>query len=154
LETMRSAGKDFLLRFVGTVSERTRKMLESDIPEKNIEFLPYAAHNEAIEYMRSSSLLLLIIPLHESNKSIITGKIFEYLASGKPILCLGPVDGDAADIINKCNAGKTFVYYDTVKISEFVTRSENHPIEYDIQAVQSFSRLNLGKSMAEVLNSN
>jgi glycosyltransferase involved in cell wall biosynthesis len=154
LETIRSAGKDFILRFVGTVSVKTKKMLVSEIPDKNIEFLPYAAHSEAIKYMLGSSLLLLIIPLHESNKSIITGKIFEYLASRRPILCIGPVDGDAADIIKKCKAGKTFAYYDTVKISEFVTTVHNHPVVSDKQAVQSFSRFNLGKRLTEVLDSN
>jgi len=154
LKTMQAAGKDFVLRFVGSVSEKTKKMLVSEIPEKHLEFLPYVVHSDAINYMQSSSLLLLIIPLHESGKSIITGKIFEYLASGKPVLCLGPVDGDAAEIIKTCKAGKTFAYYDTVKISEFVKNTDKHPGVSDIKAVQNFSRINLGKRIAELLNLN
>jgi len=154
LKTLHSSGKDFLLRFVGTVSEKTRKMIELEIPAKYLEFLPYAIHNEAIKYMISSSLLILIIPLHQSSKSIITGKIFEYLASGKPILCLGPVDGDAAEIISKCKAGRTFSYFDTANISKFVKNIDNHPVTSDKQAVQNYSRYNLGKQIAEILNSN
>jgi glycosyltransferase involved in cell wall biosynthesis len=154
LKTLHSSGKDFLLRFVGTVSEKTRKMIESEIPAKYLEFLPYAIHSEAIKYMMNTSLLILIIPLHQSSKSIITGKIFEYLASGKPILCLGPVDGDAAEIISKCKAGRTFSYFDTANISKFVKNIDSHPVTSDKQAVQNYSRYNLGKHIAEILNSN
>lgn len=153
LKTMHSSGKDFLLRFVGTVSEKTRRMIEGEIPGKYLEFLPYAVHNEAIRFMTNSSLLILIIPLHQSSKSIITGKIFEYLASGKPVLCLGPVDGDAAEIISKCKAGRTFSYFDTANISKFVKSIDSRPVTSDKQAVQNFSRYNLTKHIAEILDS-
>ena len=83
-----------------------------------IEFIPYVNHKDAIKYMMESSVLLLIIPDHHSNKSIITGKLFEYLASGKPILCIGPPDGDAADIIETSGNGKCAGYYDTETICQ------------------------------------
>jgi hypothetical protein len=70
--------------------------------------------------MMESSVLLLIIPDHHSNKSIITGKLFEYLASVKPILCIGPVDGDAADIINTAGIGKCTAYHDMERISHII----------------------------------
>jgi glycosyltransferase involved in cell wall biosynthesis len=153
LKTLQVSGRDFLLRFVGTVSEKTKKLLLSEIPENFLEFLPYVIHSEAIKYMMSSSLLVLIIPLHQSNKSIITGKIFEYLASGNPIICLGPVEGDAAGIIATCMAGKTFAYYDTINISEFVTNAGKPPEMSDEHAVKNFSRLNLVKRIVGVLES-
>jgi len=70
--------------------------------------------------MLNSSVLLLIIPDHQSNKSIITGKIFEYIASGRPIICLGPSDGDAAEIIRTGGYGKTFDYRDSKGIYEYL----------------------------------
>ena len=154
LKIFQEEGKDFILRFVGTVSEKTKKMLVNEIPDNCLDFLPYAAHNVAVKHMYSSSLLLLIIPLHQSGKSIITGKIFEYMASGKPVLCLGPVDGDAALIIKTCSAGKSFSYYDTVNISGFVNDTYTHPGVSDIKAVQTYSRINLAKGISEVLNLN
>jgi hypothetical protein len=36
---------------------------------------------------------------------ILTGKFFEYLAARRPILCLGPADGDAAAILAETHAG-------------------------------------------------
>ena len=145
---------EFTLRFAGSMSDKTRKMLEANIPAGSLEIMPYVTHDEAIKFMMDSSLLLLIIPLHQSNKSIITGKLFEYLATGLPILCLGPVDGDAAEIIKKCKAGKTFVYYDTQKISRFLTDVMKNLYAPDMSSVRSFSRSNLVRRIADVLDTN
>ena len=71
--------------------------------------------------MSCTSALLLIIPDHHSNKSIITGKLFEYIATGKPIICLGPVDGDAAEIIKSSGSGCIFDYGEVRAIEEFVS---------------------------------
>ena len=153
LKTMQTSGKDFILRFVGTVSEKTRKMLESEIPEKYLEFLPYVVHSEAIKYMIGSSLLILIIPLHKSNKSIITGKLFEYLASGKPILCLGPSAGDAAQIIKSVHGGKTYNYFDSDAMYDFII----HTVKESPNTVENeklrYSRKELTRRLSEILNS-
>jgi len=154
LKTLHDAGIDFILRFVGTVSERTRNLIKSQVPEKSLAFLPYIPHNEAIKFMQESSLLLLIIPLHQSSKSIITGKLFEYLASGNPILCIGPVDGDAAEIISMCNAGQTFSYYSFGEISDFMLKIIGDPVKPDITAVKNFSRMNLVRRIARILEFN
>ena len=153
LKSMQTTGKDFILRFVGTVSEKTRKMLESEIPERYLEFLPYVIHSEAIKYMIGSSLLILIIPLHQSNKSIITGKLFEYLATGKPILCIGPSSGDAAQIIKSVNGGKTFNYFDSDAIYDFLVRTiKEPPIPVGNEKLR-YSREELTRRLSEILSS-
>ena len=152
LKTLVSEGKDFTLRFVGSVSVMARKLILSAIPETSVEFLPYVIHSEAVKYMMSSTVLLLIIPVHQSNKSIITGKLFEYLAAFKPVLCLGPVDGDAAGIINKCRSGVTVDYNDSDSISKFLRNVDQYIGSSDKKAVEDFSRLNLTKRIAAVLN--
>ncbi|MEI8224836.1 MAG: glycosyltransferase family 4 protein [Bacteroidota bacterium] len=152
LKNLRLEGKDFVLRFVGTVSENVRELIMSDIPDSSVEFLPYAIHSEAIKYMMSSTVLILIIPSHKSNKSIVTGKLFEYLASGKPILCLGPADGDAAEIINKCRSGVTVDYYDEEKISKFLGNVDQYSGLSDKSAVEDFSRFSLTKRIALALS--
>ena len=101
----------------------------------------------------SSSVLVLIIPLHKSSKSILTGKLFEYLASGKPVLCLGPVDGDAAAIIDECRSGLTTDYDEVEKISKFLNSASNNQAISDRSAVENYSRGNLANRLATVLNS-
>ncbi len=93
-----------LLRFIGTISEDQRKKIFK-LPEENHEIIAYVNHQTAIEYLYSSSALLLIIPSHESSLGIVPGKMFEYLAAGRPILYLGPEESDGAEIIRQSNAG-------------------------------------------------
>jgi len=153
LRNFRPGEKDYLLRFVGTVAEKVREQLLSGIPERYLEFVSYVEHNEAIKYMMNSSALLLILPSHKSNKSIITGKLFEYLATGKPVLCLGPVDGDAADIIKRCNSGITVDYNDSEKISEFLMNLSQFSGSADKKAIGEYSRLSLTGKVAGILES-
>jgi glycosyltransferase involved in cell wall biosynthesis len=69
------------------------------------EHIPYVPHRESLGYLLNSSALLLIIDEAAAAASIVTGKIYEYLASRKPILALAP-EGDAADLIRGLNAGR------------------------------------------------
>jgi glycosyltransferase involved in cell wall biosynthesis len=124
LNKLAANGKDFTMRFVGTISDKSKELLLADIPPSYLEFLPYVAHNEAIRYMMGSSFLILIIPLHISNKSIITGKLFEYIASGVPIAYIGPQDGDAAHIIRSASSGNIFNYNESDLIYEFFVDPE------------------------------
>ncbi len=97
-------------------------------------------------------MLLLIIPDHQTNKSIITGKLFEYLASGKPVICLGPVDGDAAGIIRETGHGKTFDYYDSEGISEYIKVLISNPEITEKSSPSIYSRENLVKRVVTLLS--
>ena len=70
----------------------------------------------------------------------MTGKFFEYMASGRPILCIGPEDGDAAAIIRETGVGDVCNFSDEEKMervilkwfSEFKSRNlsvHSHDIE-------------------------
>jgi glycosyltransferase involved in cell wall biosynthesis len=116
-------GSNFNLKFVGTVSSAQKDLILSGIKKSSVEFIPYSDHKKAIGYMSESDLLLLIIPDHQSNKSIITGKLFEYIATKKTVICLGPEGGNAADILTSCNAGKSFYYTDKPGILSYLEES-------------------------------
>lgn len=65
----------------------------------------YVSHHEAVRFQKASGLLVLIINQSGNPKGMIPGKLFEYIASGTPVLLIGPEKGDAADIIRQTNAG-------------------------------------------------
>jgi len=147
VENLTRKGYEAKLRFVGSVSSKQRDLISLKSDKLLIEFIPYVNHQDAIKYMLESSVLLLIIPDHHSNKSIITGKLFEYLASGKPILCIGPEDGDAADIISTLGNGKCAGYKDTEGISQIIEhyyKERTHSVK---NAPLEFSRENLTKKL-------
>src|SRR5450759_5114315 len=121
LHLFKEKGNEIMLRFIGTVSKNQKDLIQSKSGDSILEFIPYVDHTAAIQFMLKTTALLLIIPDHQSNKSIITGKLFEYIASGKPIICLGPADGDAAGIIRNTGYGITFSYTDSEGISEYLS---------------------------------
>jgi glycosyltransferase involved in cell wall biosynthesis len=150
LAKIRNNGTDFLLRFVGTVPENIKKRIISEISLDFIEFIPYAPHNEAIKFMTKSSLLLLIIPEHENNQNIITGKIFEYIASGKPVLCLGPEDGDAAAILMQNGFGECFDHKEISKIENYILEVIKNPSR-DQSKIEEFTHRNIVKKLVSFL---
>ena len=106
LKALVSGRKDILLRFVGVVSEEIQQEIKSwGVPT---EFIPYVSHSEAIAYMQASAALLLFIPNVPNNEGILTGKLFEYLASKRRILLLGPEKGDAMKLVSECRAGECY----------------------------------------------
>lgn len=153
IQELRADGQPVNIRFVGTVSEAVRRLIPGGEPET--EFIPYCEHPVAVRHMMNSSLLLLIIPDHPSNRSILTGKIFEYLATEKPILLLGPKDGDAALLLVKCGYQGIFAYDDTPGIKDFImkvaaggpVKRSGHHLEYSRRALSS----KLGEMLGDIL---
>ena len=68
--------------------------------------------------MRNAQVLLLCI--FEQTKFVLTGKLFEYLASKRPIFCIGPIDGDAAAILKETSAGITFSFDNKIGIKQYL----------------------------------
>lgn len=144
-------GISFRLRFTGVVSAEHKELISSAAGPSEIEFIPFSSHSTAVRNMLDTSALLLIIPDHQSSRSIITGKLFEYLASGKPIICLGPVDGDAAEILQETGHGKTFDYDDSEGISEYLIFLSSNPEIPEKVSPKIYSRENLVKKVIALL---
>ncbi|MCF8347870.1 MAG: glycosyltransferase family 4 protein [Bacteroidales bacterium] len=108
------------IHFVGRVSEKYRQMISSSRLNANTIFVGHVDHQTSISYLQQADALFLAIPDVPENVGILTGKLFEYLASQKPVLGIGPVNGDAAKIIEECNAGQMFDYTDEKGMYEFL----------------------------------
>lgn len=94
------------IQITGQVTERIKEQITgTGLP---VVFTGTVAHSKVVEYQKNADLLLMVIPDVERAEGIVTGKLFEYLASENPMICLGPENGDAAAIIEACAAGKTF----------------------------------------------
>lgn len=78
----------------------------------------YLPHGESVALLRRSRVLLLLIGRDAQARSMLTGKIYEYLAAGVPILAIGPRDGDAARLLARTGAGWLFEPEDEAGIRE------------------------------------
>jgi len=70
-----------------------------------VRALGFLDHTETVALMRSADLLFL--PMHDLpagvRATIVPGKTYEYLASGRPILAAVP-EGDARDLLSSCRS--------------------------------------------------
>ena len=140
------------IRFVGKVPSSIEQKFRSTGLE--IELVGYVDHPKSIEYLFRSDLLLLVIPEVKNNRGILTGKFFEYLASQKPILAIGPIDGDLAKIIRETNCGKLFDYDDSEGMLQFIQNTLAKPISVsNPERMNRYSRKQLTHKIAELLES-
>lgn len=110
----------FRLRLVGKVDPGVRASLEAAGLGDVVEELGYRPHDEAVRLMRRSHLLLLVVEAFPHNEGMITGKLYEYLASGRPVLGIGPVLGDAAALLRASAGGVMVGYGDADRIAACV----------------------------------
>ena len=154
LKLLASKGTPVGLKFIGKTDQSITDLVTKKGLLKNTEFIPYADHQKSVEYLVNiASVLLLCIPDIENNKGILTGKLFEYLAARKPIVCVGPVDGDAASIIDECRAGKVFDYQDVQQIADFIddVREKRFRINQANMNYLRYSRKGLTKKLVEII---
>lgn len=124
--------------------------------EKNVKFIPVVSHKKSIDFIINSSALLLIIPDVHKNTGIVPGKLYEYLATRKPVLCIGDSDSDAAKIISACNAGKTFnvssqEQMETYLLSLIDAHKNNHTTENSSPEILKYSREAQAKTYSELI---
>jgi glycosyltransferase involved in cell wall biosynthesis len=69
-----------------------------------LRFLGHRPHDEALALLQEAAVLLLVIP-REGGAGNHTGKLFNYLASGRSILALAPEPNVAAALIRESRSG-------------------------------------------------
>lgn len=111
---------NFHIKFIGV---NNMYVIHNSIKDK-ISILPKLEHKEAINQMKQSDALLLIHPKSKS-KGIYTGKLFEYLATIKPIIAIVDKEDVAAELIVKCKAGYISDSDSIEEIKEVITSAYN-----------------------------
>ncbi|HEX7070572.1 MAG TPA: glycosyltransferase [Rhodothermales bacterium] len=124
LARLRDAGEIPALRvqLVGRVDPAVAESARSHGLESILEHVDYLEHREAVSRMQRSALLLLVINRVEGADGILTGKLFEYVGSGRPVLGLGPANGDAARILRDTGGGEMIGFDSVDEVSELVGR--------------------------------
>lgn len=144
------------LQFVGTVSGKYIDIIENSVLKAVCTFNGHVDHNTSITYLMNSNALFLAIPDVVQNEGILTGKLFEYLAARKPIIGIGPVEGDAAHIIDECSAGQMFSYSDVDSIKEYINDLYlkwigSEDIGNKSEVYNNYSREKLTKKLANLI---
>ena len=142
------------IKFIGKIDDTVIQDIQVFNP-KNIVRIPYLDHKEVRKYQASSQVLLLSINQVPNAKGIITGKIFEYLQAKRPILGIGPEDGDAAAILKKTNAGNIVGFNNKIELKAAVLKLYKDFKEEKLFVksinVEQFHRKNITRQLAQVI---
>jgi len=106
LQALHDSNLDVVARFAGDFRSSDREWAESLGLGDRLELIPYAPRAESLRLQRDSEALLLLVPdAGGRGKGVLSGKVFEYLAAGRPILAVVPPDGAAAELIRETGSG-------------------------------------------------
>ncbi len=148
---------NFSLHLIGTISPRIDERIAAYGLEGLIRRFGYVLLPEAEKEMWVANQLLLILPQVSSVDSIVTGKIYDYLATRNPILAIGPTEGDLNDLLKECHRDECLKYtdeegiYDSIK-REFNYWKKNKTIrKVDDQTYTKYSRQKLTGQVAGLL---
>ncbi len=145
------------LKLIGAISQEVLDAISQFGLNSYLNNLGYVSHSEAVAHQRNSQVLLLIEINSEETKSIIPGKLFEYMVSNRPIIAIGPKDSDFAEIITGTNTGVFFQYTEKEKLKNTIVSYYNQFLEGKLQSyavgLQKYSRKNLTKDLAQLINS-
>jgi glycosyltransferase involved in cell wall biosynthesis len=102
-----------VIEFIGAVHDQFKDYVCAS-PELSsvVQFTGNIPHNQLIARYGESSLLLLILTGYKDAEGFLPGKLFDYLATGLPVLGVGPVDGDAGRLLQETQAGKMLDSFD------------------------------------------
>lgn len=143
------------IKLIGAVSQEVLDAIAEFNLNDYLNLLGYVSHHEAIAHQKKSQVLLLIEINSEDTKSIIPGKLFEYMVSNRPIIAIGPQGSDFADIIKETNTGVFFDYSEKAKLKSVILDFYNQFLEGKLQAngvgLQQYSRKNLTKQLAQLI---
>jgi glycosyltransferase involved in cell wall biosynthesis len=147
------------IRLIGNFKKSLLQDKISDYGLNNIVFLlPYMKHRECLTELCKSDALLLIEPSGPGAEAFYTGKVFEYMNTGRPILASIPHKGAAAELISDTNTGLVSDYDDINSTATNLAFLYNcwinklQPLEPDNNKVRKYERKELTSSLVKVLN--
>jgi glycosyltransferase involved in cell wall biosynthesis len=139
------------IKLIGNIDFSVLKSISNFGLENHLKKLGYISHNDVINEQKKSRVLLLMVNNTPNSRGIITGKVFEYMASNRPILVIGPEDGDLANIIRQTNTGFVTGFDNEIKLEESILKLFKNKENFDSN-LKMYSRENLTKKLSSILD--
>lgn len=149
---------DIQLELIGRTDDPVKESITQAGLDDCVRYLPFVGHQVAVQLMQEADLLLFVIPNVGDNKLILTGKLFEYLASCTNLLSIGPIDGNAAAILQDCGREPMLDYSDKSSIQSQMEaaisafKTQGKATVYNNKIHEQFTRKNQTKLLAQRLD--
>jgi glycosyltransferase involved in cell wall biosynthesis len=141
--------------FLGQVNEAFQAYVKQNPLLHSItSFSPPVSHKQVIRLYEQSAVLLLILTGYKDAEGYMPGKLFEYSATGLPIVGVGPLEGDAANFFKESNTGTMIASENSTGIQELLTlhfRNWQTAMSSGNQASMAYSRKAMTEKLAQLL---
>lgn len=148
---------DLEIKLVGKVDVHVMQGIESAGLQPFLNKIDYLPHSEVIRTQQQSQVLLLLVNNTKNAGGILTGKFYEYLSAKRPILCIGPEQGEIADAFNETKCGKLSGFEEEVRLKsnilEYYNAFKKGTLVSNSSATEKYSRKELTKELAGLLDS-
>ncbi|MDZ4166722.1 MAG: glycosyltransferase [Coriobacteriia bacterium] len=147
--------RDVRVRLVGPLDPGTGAAIERHDLASVVDRTGFVPHHEAVAEMCVATLLVVILGPEPESADILTGKLPEYLASGRPVLALVP-EGEAAALVRRARAGWVVPPDDVdaaaraLRDAHAAWRADTLP-EPDPEVVAEYDRRVLVKNVSSIL---
>lgn len=147
---------DFLLVLCGKTDKEVKNAIVAAGLQDNFDDRGYVTHSNVVEMMRNASVLMLPLRQEPEYKATLPGKIFEYLASRRPILGIGQTDGDAASMLKDTQSGVMIDWDDEESTRKFVEEAYRKfkagGLKENCSDLSGYTRRNLAERYALLLD--
>jgi glycosyltransferase involved in cell wall biosynthesis len=151
-QVMPELGNHIAIDFYGFEDPWLRGLVTKHGVEDCVSLHAYIPHHRSLEIQQAADVLLFLDWADTEAEGVLTGKLFEYLGSGRPILSVGPrKSSEAAAIINDAGCGVSLVTQE--EIAEFLARliRAGRPPAVDTTSVAKFSRERQARGLLDAL---
>lgn len=136
--------------FAGSLTDEERRALAAPDLAETVRFIGWLERPRALALQRAADVLLVLTGGAE-RRSVATGKLFEYLASGRPILVLGD-ETEAARIVGETGSGLSAPASDPRAIADALRRLlEARSSPPKMQAVAAYAYPALVRRLGETV---
>lgn len=144
------------LKLIGQVSQEVLDSILEFHLAGFVNNLGYVSHQEAILQQQTSQVLLLIEINSNETKSIIPGKLFEYMASRRPIIGIGPKDSDFEEILKETRTGLFFDYSEKELLKKSILDYYHLYLNKNLKShavnLEQYSRKTLTEKLVKLIN--
>ena len=147
---------DLQIRLIGKTDIAVTEKLKTFELDRFVHNRQYLPHNQALQEAANSAVLLLPLNRTPHAMGIATGKLYEYLALQRPILCIGPREGDAAAIIRETGSGTTAGFDEPGVVKELLadwhSDFRQNRLDWQGSGTAPYSRVALTGKIAGILD--
>ena len=140
------------IKLIGKTDDQIFKALKDRGLEESLINMGYQTHSVAVDQQRQASVLILPLRKEPEYRAVLPGKLFEYLASQRPILGIGQPDGAMAMIVNETRTGTVIDWNDKEGIRQYIEQCWERHLEGRLSSdgadLSRFTRRSLTRRMA------